>query len=162
MPQGRKVWLQRTVYSTIAAATLVLGFLVFDEIKYNSATNSLQQPIAQIEMSVVEKPAQSIATPQTIEPKTEPQQEQIQETVTETASYLASKFYVIGGAFSSVKNANIFAKQLEEKGYKAEVLHNEKGLTRVAYIVEADSLSADAQLQKIKQEENQAAWLLKW
>jgi hypothetical protein len=164
LPKGRKVWLQRTVYATITAASLILGFLVFDEIKYDYSQLGLQvNPIAKVEKPVepISKPgnstAQNIVTKQVTETPTS-----IIQPETESASFLPSKFYVIGGSFSSTKNANNFAKQIEKKGYKAEVLNNENGLVRVAYIVESDSLSADQYLQKIKQDENQAAWLLKW
>src|SRR5687768_14978529 len=34
LPKGRRVWLQRAVYSTIVSASLILGFLVLDEIGF--------------------------------------------------------------------------------------------------------------------------------
>lgn len=70
-------------------------------------------------------------------------------------------FFVIGGSFTKEKNAKAFARKLEQKGYKSEVLDNENGLFRVAYHKESDSLSADHFLQGIKKE-NQSAWILKW
>lgn len=165
LPKGRRVWLQRAVYSTIVSASLILGFLVLDEIGFQYR-NFDQTPIVKTEQVKPE-----VVSPETAQINTYAENNSTQNIATEiaapqaetaAASFIESKFYVIGGAFSSVKNANKFAEQLEKKGYKAEVLDTENGLTRVAYIVEADSLSAETQLQKIKQEENQAAWILKW
>ncbi|MGZ5281765.1 MAG: HU domain-containing protein [Bacteroidia bacterium] len=170
LPKGRRVWLQRAVYSTIVSVSLVLGFLVLDEIGFQYR-NFDSTPIAKTEQVKPEAVKPEVVTPETAQINTYAENNSTPNTPTEivapqpetaTASYIESKFYVIGGAFSSTANANKFAQQLEKKGYKAEVLDNENGLTRVAYIVEADSLSAEQQLQKIKQEENQAAWILKW
>lgn len=72
------------------------------------------------------------------------------------------QYYIIGGSFSTQDRANRFVKELAEKGFKAELLNNENGYYRVAYQKEKDSVSADNYLRKIKLEENQAAWLLKW
>lgn len=156
LPKGRKIWLQRAVYTTITAVSLTLGFLIFDEIRFQH-TLMQQQNLAAIDKPAVDKTVNEevTSTPQISETL-------VAETEAQGTAAESSKFYVIGGAFSSVANANKFAQQLEKKGYKAEVLDNENGLTRVAYTVEADSLTADQQLQKIKQQENHAAWLLKW
>jgi nucleoid DNA-binding protein len=85
-----------------------------------------------------------------------------QQQAENTVSISNSKYYIIGGSFNSKKHADTFAKELETKGYKAEILGNENGFFRVAYKNDRDSLSADQYLQQIKTQENQEAWLLKW
>lgn len=72
------------------------------------------------------------------------------------------KFYVIGGSFSTERNAKKLVSELNTKGYNAQVLHNETGFYRVAYLSEQDSMKADQHLKELKLKENKSAWLLKW
>jgi len=72
------------------------------------------------------------------------------------------KFYIVGGSFKKEANARLLVKQLKEKGYEPQMLNTENGFYRVTYKEENDSMKADAELHKIKINENQGAWLLKW
>ncbi len=71
-------------------------------------------------------------------------------------------YYVVGGSFKIQSNAKKFAKELEQKGYKSQIVHNSNGFFNVSYVKEADSTSAAGQLNKLKIQENQQAWILKW
>jgi len=71
-------------------------------------------------------------------------------------------YYVVGGSFLVQRNAKKFAKLLEQKGYKSQIVHNSNGFFNVSYVKEADSASAAEQLNKLKIQENQQAWILKW
>lgn len=88
----------------------------------------------------------------------------IHDTVASPSTYSSVEydFYIIGGSFLSAENAQKFAEDLRQDGYNSIILDNEAGFHRVAYQMEQDSVSAGLMLDKIKTQENQAAWILKW
>jgi len=70
------------------------------------------------------------------------------------------KYFVIGGCFKLLSNAENFIRTLQNKGYQAEMTgQNENGLYRVSYGGFNDESVAHQLLNKIKSSENPAAWL---
>jgi hypothetical protein len=155
----RKVWVRRTAtVVSVICLLAVAGYFLIPQLDNmpELASFSFWEKTPDVKPSVIpeknEEPAPVITdsiTPPDINTPTE-------------VPVLDYKFYIIGGSFLKEKNAVRFKSELEQKGYAAEVLHNENGFFRVAYINNPDSLAASRELQKIKTEENQAAWLLKW
>lgn len=73
------------------------------------------------------------------------------------------KYYIIGGCFESRENASKFMNELIRKGFEAEEAGaTKKGHIRISYGSFAEKPEALSYLQKIRNEENDAAWLLKY
>jgi hypothetical protein len=73
------------------------------------------------------------------------------------------KYYIIGGCFESPENASRFMDELIRKGFEAEEAGaTKKGHIRISYGSFAEKPEALSYLQKIRNEENDAAWLLKY
>ena len=71
------------------------------------------------------------------------------------------KYHIIAGAFRVEENAQKKVKLLSEKGYTAKLIGaNRYGLHQVVYSSFEDRLEALRELRKIKNTENEAAWLL--
>lgn len=156
----RRVWLRRSIAAVgIACLLAVAGYFLapgLSDMPQLASFNFWESADSPDAPAV--KPVQE---PVPAGENTEPVRESSLSASVDT--YVPSyKFYVIGGSFAQEKNAERFRDELEQKGYQSEVLHNENGFFRVAYIYSADSLAANQELQKIKTEENQEAWLLKW
>jgi len=76
-------------------------------------------------------------------------------------SETGSSYFIVGGCFKSYSNAEKFAHQLKNKGFKSELVgQNEQGLYRVAYGGFATQEAADQQLENIRKSENPKAWVL--
>lgn len=69
-------------------------------------------------------------------------------------------FYIIGGCFKEVVNAQKFLSQLQRKGYNASIIEKKDGLYRVCYGVFNDKEDARAELISIKSKEASAAWIM--
>jgi nucleoid DNA-binding protein len=71
------------------------------------------------------------------------------------------KFYIIGGSFQEIKNANTFSSRLKRKGFKPEVVeNNETGMYRVSYNSFNTREEAIDVLAQIKDKQNVSAWIL--
>ena len=71
-------------------------------------------------------------------------------------------YYVIGGCFSVLKNAENFIIQLKSKGFNAKIIDQHKGLYRVCYRSFTTKKEAFSLLDSLKKEENPEAWLLSY
>jgi len=73
----------------------------------------------------------------------------------------AEKFHIIGGCFENHANAGRFLDELINRGFYArEAGTNARGHLRISYGSFVDKPSALGFLEKIRKEENPAAWLL--
>ena len=89
--------------------------------------------------------------------------EQNAEKTTTAVSPASVKYYIIGGCFEKEENAEKFLAALNKKGFKAEKAGvTKRGHVRISYQSFTDKEPALSYLQKIKEEENPAAWLLKY
>jgi len=89
--------------------------------------------------------------------------EQIAEKPTTELSPASVKYYIIGGCFEKEENAEKFLVALNKKGFEAEKAGvTKRGHVRISYKSFNDKEPALSYLQKIKEEENPAAWLLKY
>ncbi len=71
------------------------------------------------------------------------------------------RYYIIAGAFKSVHNVRSMIYSLKKKGYEALAVGiTPQGLHRVAYAAFSSRKQAEAQLTKIRQQENPSAWIL--
>lgn len=70
------------------------------------------------------------------------------------------KYHVMGGCFSSKRNAERLVKKLINKGYDALLLGQFKNLHAVSFGSFVSDSDARALLSKVKSNENKAAWLL--
>ncbi|MFO7615104.1 MAG: SPOR domain-containing protein [Bacteroidales bacterium] len=87
----------------------------------------------------------------------------VQQMTEETApvALLPDRFHIIGGCFENKANAVRFLEVLKSRGFNArEAGSNARGHLRISYGSFADRSSAMAYLEKIRKEENPAAWLL--
>lgn len=72
-----------------------------------------------------------------------------------------STFYVIGGVFCKHRNAVRFCKQLQEKGFQAEmVLNGSINCNRVSYQKFSNRKEAEALMTTVHASENPNAWIL--
>ena len=70
-------------------------------------------------------------------------------------------FHIIAGAFEFQENAEKKLKQLEKKGFKAEIIGKNKwGLTQVTYSSHETRAEAYKSLKNIKYNVSEDAWLL--
>jgi hypothetical protein len=134
---------------SIAASLIVMLFVFFKN-----------YPIDSHDLAMAVFRGQAINTPL----KTHTQVAEIQKINTPVVAYLNPNltYYIVGGSFKKESNAKTFVEKLKKKGFQAQVLNTENGFFRVTYYREKDSTRADEVLHKIKVNENQSAWLLKW
>jgi cell division septation protein DedD len=84
-------------------------------------------------------------------------------TSTTSADQSPVKYYIIGGCFGNKENADKFLSELIVRGYQAEQAGvTKKGHVRISYSSFSEREPALLYLQRIKEEENPAAWLLKY
>jgi hypothetical protein len=84
-------------------------------------------------------------------------------TLPKQQSVISLKYYIIGGCFENERNADKFLGVLLSKGYEAELAgKTKKGHIRVSYKSFEEKSAALSFLQKIRDEENASAWLLKY
>ena len=124
------------------------------------ANNSFLEAVASLKANADTNATASIATS-----APEPENTNAQPTTKENSQTINTsqgEYYVIGGSFLKQKNAKKFARLLEKKGYKSRIIHNSNGFFNVSFVQAADSMSASQQLNKLKIQENQQAWILKW
>jgi cell division septation protein DedD len=109
-------------------------------------------------IKVAEKPVEIVPPSVTI---TSP--EVNSEPVPTVATPDSQKYYVIGGCFEKEENAEKFLSSLIKKGYDAEKAGvTKKGHIRISYKSFGEKAPALSYLQRIKTEENEGAWLLKY
>lgn len=70
------------------------------------------------------------------------------------------KYHVIGGCFSVKGNAKRLVKKLKKEGYAAALLGRHKNLHAVCYGSYATRASAEAALDKVRNNHNDKAWIL--
>lgn len=156
--------IRRNISVAAVAAVLIIAFLVvFKNVSenhlYTSNTNPVYKSIQPIASSI-----SKILTDETVKPAVPQPQDDMTAGIIDSKASTASNsmYYVVGGSFKIEANAQKFFKELEEKGFKAQLLNNEDGWFRVSYLTEQDSLKAARDLQSIKINENQGAWILKF
>ena len=156
--------IRRSLSVAAVAAIFILAFLVvFKNVSenhlYTSNANPVYKSIEPIASSIGK-----ILTDETVKPSAPRPQDNMTAGIIETPSSTSSisRFYVVGGSFKVEANARKFFKELQEKGFKAQLLNNEDGWFRVSYQTEQDSLKAAKDLHSIKINENQSAWILKF
>jgi hypothetical protein len=89
--------------------------------------------------------------------------EVIKETIDEPVVPASPKYYIIGGCFEKEENAVRFLSELISRGFEAEKAGTtNRGHVRISYKSFPDKPSALSYLQKIRNEENASAWLLKY
>jgi nucleoid DNA-binding protein len=87
----------------------------------------------------------------------------VTETAVAAPTPVSAKYYIIGGCFEKEENALKFLDNLLEQGFEAEKAGRTKhGHLRISYKSFAEKQPALSYLQKIKDEENPSAWLLKY
>lgn len=78
----------------------------------------------------------------------------------QTSTKTAKGYYIIGGVFCKAKNAERFYEELKAKGFKAELLLNEKiNCNRVSYQRVATYEEAVALMDSIQKNVNPEAWI---
>ncbi|MCT8339417.1 SPOR domain-containing protein [Flavobacteriaceae bacterium TK19130] len=81
--------------------------------------------------------------------------------LTVTVEKEQGRYHIVAGAFRVAENAKKKQSQLQEKGFKAKLIgENRYGLHQVVYSSHEDRLEALRTLRQIKQTENKDAWLL--
>jgi len=137
--------------------------LAMDLLRREATRPVKEQPVMASETieNVVLATEPIINSPRVIEdiPVTEP----AETTSTTSADQSPVKYYIIGGCFGNKENAEKFLSELLEKGYQAEQAGvTKKGHVRISYNSFSNREPALIYLQRIKEEENPAAWLLKY
>ncbi len=79
---------------------------------------------------------------------------------TNTNLFSSYQFHVVGGCFSSESNAKKLVRQLNKKGFQAEIVGQYKNLYVVSYQSFNSRDAAYALLDKIRNSDNTSAWLL--
>jgi hypothetical protein len=70
------------------------------------------------------------------------------------------KYFVVAGLFKTDKGVSQTIRQLNDKGYPAKVFRtNARGIHYVCYAAYPDKASAEEALQKIRESEDQQAWI---
>ena len=70
------------------------------------------------------------------------------------------KYFIIGGAFEKLSNAEKLVEELKNHGFKSEIVGlNKYGLYRVSYEGFLNKSDASKQLKTIKKENNPSAWI---
>ena len=84
----------------------------------------------------------------------------IEKTKVETITSSTRNFYIVGGAFGILANAESFVNKLKADGFKPEIIgKNEKGLYLVSYQGFESKKSASIQLKEIKSGYDSSAWI---
>ncbi len=74
---------------------------------------------------------------------------------------LTKKYFIIGGSFENINNANRYVKNLKEKGYNSKIIgQNKYGYYRVSFNEFVNKNKALSQLKAIRFKDNKSAWLL--
>ncbi|MBI9039142.1 MAG: SPOR domain-containing protein [Bacteroidales bacterium] len=70
------------------------------------------------------------------------------------------EYFIIGGAFESLSNAEKLVENLKNQGFDSEIVGlNKYGLYRVSYSKFSDRAEASKQLKIIKKDKNPSAWI---
>jgi cell division septation protein DedD len=78
------------------------------------------------------------------------------------ASATAFKFAIVAGCFRSIENAQDFQKELEQKGYDAQIIGKTSGgLHRVAFSTHNNEIVALKEMAQIRLKDSAQAWLLR-
>jgi cell division septation protein DedD len=84
------------------------------------------------------------------------------EVVTENTEINQLQYHVMAGCFSNYENAVKLQGRLRKQGFEAQLLGTYKNLHAVSFASFADRERALGMLQRVKAEQNQAAWLLSY
>ncbi len=85
----------------------------------------------------------------------------IESTYVAPLSIQTLRYHVVAGCFGELRNAEKKAKTIRAKGYEAFILDQRKGLYRVVYGSSSKRSDAMILLQRVKQNEDRKAWLLR-
>lgn len=80
------------------------------------------------------------------------------QAVSSTSSSLGL-YFIVGGAFKEVNNAEAYVRQLQSKGYDASIFGRKGDLHLVAFGSYADKTAAMEDLGRIRANDNPSAWL---
>jgi cell division protein FtsN len=85
------------------------------------------------------------------------------ETIKPAVVQQSQKYYIIGGCFEKEENAVKFLDGLLQRGFDAEKAGvTKRGHLRISYKSFTEKDPAHSYLQKIRDEENASAWILKY
>jgi len=166
--RSENVIIRRSISVAAVAAVFILAFLVvFKNISenylYTSNKNPVYQSIQPIASSIGKILSEETVKPAAVQTKDTVPAILPDNNISNNGTLASnSTFYVVGGSFKIEANAQKFFRELQEKGFKAQLLNNEDGWFRVSYLTEQDSLKAAKDLHSIKINENQSAWILKF
>ena len=103
-----------------------------------------------------EKPIENQKSPK-VEPNLVQPKQSLEAAKTEEN---IAKYFIIGGAFEILSNAEKFVEDLKNQDFDAEIVGmNKYGLYRVSYSGFSDRSEASNQLKVIKKEKNPSAWI---
>lgn len=132
--------------------------MVFDWLRPGAVEQVFTEPSGVTDIPENQKIIEIAKTPEVITP--EPV---VKETVSQPVVEPGPRYYVIGGCFEKDENAEKFLAQLLKKGFEAEKAGATKhGHARISYKSFTEKQPALSFLEKIKDEENPSAWLLKY
>ncbi len=112
-----------------------------------------QEGAAVSEEADIEEISTDIQQQVTREPEAAPEIEE------ESISYSEKRYYIVAGCFRDERNADALVKKLKQKGYDAEKFGKIGNLHAVSYSSFIDRTEAQNQLKRIREEEEQEAWL---
>jgi cell division septation protein DedD len=112
-----------------------------------------QEGAAVSEEADIEEISTDIQQQVTREPEAAPEIEE------ESISYSEKRYYIVAGCFRDERNADALVKKLKQKGYDAEKFGKIGNLHAVSYSSFIDRTEAQNQLRRIREEEEQEAWL---
>ena len=112
-----------------------------------------QEGAAVAEEEDIEEISTDIQQQITREPEAAPEIEE------ESISYSEKRYYIVAGCFRDDRNADALVRKLKQKGYDAEKFGKIGNLHAVSYSSFIDRAEAQSQLRRIREEEEQEAWL---
>jgi len=111
---------------------------------YETSENPIEKPI--------EKANSQIEQSDLVQPEQLPEVVKNEESIPE--------YFIIGGAFESLSNAEKLVENLKNQGFDSEIVGlNKYGLYRVSYSKFSDRTEASKQLKVIKKDKNPSAWI---
>ncbi len=141
------------------AAVELIAEEIPEEIPEEVSKKHVPQPV-EVAIVKVEPKAEVIASADPV--VTEEKHEEVKEVPAPPVKMVdASSYYIIGGSFKSLSNAQSMQSKMKSKGYSAEVVKRKNGTHLVAFGVFSDPAEAERQVKKIRVSDEPAAWIYK-